>query len=213
MIVGTAALVAVVAVLTLAVATMVRRSAAAVMIVIAAIVVPYFLSAIATLPAGIADWLLRVTPAAAFAVQQATPQYPQVQRLLRAGVRLLPARAVGRVRGAVRLDRGRARPGPPTCCAGGTHSLAPSAGGSGRPETLHAEWTKLRTLPSTGWLLLAAVALTVAVERGGGRAVDLRVAAAARPTRPSSASPASRSARRSSRSSPCWRSATSTAPA
>jgi ABC-2 type transport system permease protein len=30
-------------------------------------------------------------------------------------------------------------------------------------ETLHAEWTKLRTLASTGWLLLAAAALTVAV--------------------------------------------------
>jgi ABC-type transport system involved in multi-copper enzyme maturation permease subunit len=78
MIVGTAALVAVVAVLTLAVATVVRRSVAAVTIVFAAIVVPYFLSAVATLPVGLADWLMRVTPAAAFAVQQATPQYPQV---------------------------------------------------------------------------------------------------------------------------------------
>jgi ABC-2 type transport system permease protein len=45
-------------------------------------------------------------------------------------------------------------------------SLALSAG---RPshrawaQTLHAEWTKLRTLASTGWLLLAAVALIVAV--------------------------------------------------
>ena len=30
-------------------------------------------------------------------------------------------------------------------------------------ETLHAEWTKLRTLPGTGWLLVAAAALTIAV--------------------------------------------------
>jgi ABC-2 type transport system permease protein len=30
-------------------------------------------------------------------------------------------------------------------------------------ETLHAEWTKLRTLASTGWLLLASAVLTVAV--------------------------------------------------
>jgi ABC-2 type transport system permease protein len=30
-------------------------------------------------------------------------------------------------------------------------------------EALHAEWTKLRTLSSTGWLLLGAAALTVAV--------------------------------------------------
>src|SRR5690348_15684027 len=28
-------------------------------------------------------------------------------------------------------------------------------------EALHAEWTKLRTVPSTGWLLLTAIALTV----------------------------------------------------
>ncbi len=28
---------------------------------------------------------------------------------------------------------------------------------------IHAEWTKLRTLPSTGWLLAGAIALTVAV--------------------------------------------------
>jgi ABC-2 type transport system permease protein len=31
------------------------------------------------------------------------------------------------------------------------------------PDALHAEWTKLRTLPGTGWLLLAAAALTIAV--------------------------------------------------
>jgi ABC-type transport system involved in multi-copper enzyme maturation permease subunit len=79
MIVGTAALVAVVAVLTLAVATVVRRSVAAVTIVFAVVVVPYFLAVVATLPVGVADWLMRLTPAAAFAVQQATPQYPQVQ--------------------------------------------------------------------------------------------------------------------------------------
>ncbi len=30
-------------------------------------------------------------------------------------------------------------------------------------ETLHAEWTKLRTVASTGWLLLAAAVLTVGV--------------------------------------------------
>ncbi len=79
MIAGTAALVAVAAVLTLAVGTMVRRSAAAVMILIVTIVVPYFLAFTAAVPAVIAEWLLRITPAAAFAVQQSTPQYQQVQ--------------------------------------------------------------------------------------------------------------------------------------
>jgi ABC-type transport system involved in multi-copper enzyme maturation permease subunit len=76
--VGTGMLVAVVAVLTVAVSAMVRRSVAAVTIIFTVIVVPYFLAAIVVLPVGVADWLLRVTPAAAFAVQQATPQYAQV---------------------------------------------------------------------------------------------------------------------------------------
>jgi hypothetical protein len=79
LIAGTAALIAVAAVLTLAVATMVRRSAAAVMIVIVTIVVPYFLTFTAAVPAVIGEWLLWITPAAAFAVQQSTPQYQQVQ--------------------------------------------------------------------------------------------------------------------------------------
>ena len=30
-------------------------------------------------------------------------------------------------------------------------------------QTLHAEWTKLRTLASTGWLLLAVAVLTIVV--------------------------------------------------
>jgi ABC-2 type transport system permease protein len=45
-------------------------------------------------------------------------------------------------------------------------SLALSAGQRSHrawPETLHAEWTKLRTLASTWWLLAGAVALTVTV--------------------------------------------------
>jgi ABC-type transport system involved in multi-copper enzyme maturation permease subunit len=78
-IVGTGALVAVAAVFTLAVATMVRRSAAAITITIVAIVVPYFLARTSAVPLGVANWLLRITPAAAFALQQASPQYYQVQ--------------------------------------------------------------------------------------------------------------------------------------
>jgi ABC-type transport system involved in multi-copper enzyme maturation permease subunit len=78
MVVGTAALVAVVAVLALAVGTMLRRSAAAVTLVIVAIVLPYLLGVVSVLPAAAADWVLRITPAAAFAVQQAVPQYSQV---------------------------------------------------------------------------------------------------------------------------------------
>jgi ABC-type transport system involved in multi-copper enzyme maturation permease subunit len=77
--VGTAALLAVAAVLALAVGTLLRRSAGAVTAVIAGIVLPYLLSIVpGVLPAGAEEWLLRVTPAAAFAIQQSHPAYAQV---------------------------------------------------------------------------------------------------------------------------------------
>ncbi len=75
---GTAALLAVAAVLALALGTVLRRSAAAVTLVIAVIVLPYIMGVASILPASASDWLLRITPAAAFAFLQAAPQYPQV---------------------------------------------------------------------------------------------------------------------------------------
>jgi ABC-2 type transport system permease protein len=39
-------------------------------------------------------------------------------------------------------------------------------------DALHAEWTKLRTLAGTGWLLLSAVALTVAVSAAADAAAS-----------------------------------------
>jgi ABC-type transport system involved in multi-copper enzyme maturation permease subunit len=80
-IVGTAALVAVVAVLALAAGTVLRRSATAITLVIVAIVLPYILGVASILPVGVSDWLLRLTPAAAFAIQQPMPAYPQVHAL------------------------------------------------------------------------------------------------------------------------------------
>ena len=53
-------------------------------------------------------------------------------------------------------------------------------------ETLRAEWTKLRTLPGTGWLLVAVAALTIAVSAAADAARPARPPAA-RPTRPRSA--------------------------
>jgi ABC-type transport system involved in multi-copper enzyme maturation permease subunit len=75
---GTAALLAVAAVLALAIGTALRRSAAAVTAVIVVIVLPYILGTGDVLPLGVENWLLRVTPAAAFAIQQSIPKYPQV---------------------------------------------------------------------------------------------------------------------------------------
>ena len=76
---GTAALLAVSAVLALAVGALLRRSAGAVTAVIACIVLPYLLAVLpGVLPGGAEEWLVRVTPAAAFAIQQIVPAYPQV---------------------------------------------------------------------------------------------------------------------------------------
>ena len=76
---GTAALLAVAAVLALALGALLRSSAGAVTVAVTAIVLPYFFAAaLPVLPAGPAAWLLRVTPAAGFAIQQSIPPYPQV---------------------------------------------------------------------------------------------------------------------------------------
>jgi hypothetical protein len=75
---GTAGVVAVSAVLALAVGTMLRRTAGAIAAVVVLVVLPYLLSVAAILPAGPSQWLLRLTPAAGFAIQQSIPEYHQV---------------------------------------------------------------------------------------------------------------------------------------
>jgi ABC-type transport system involved in multi-copper enzyme maturation permease subunit len=76
---GIAALFAVAAILALAVGAILRHAAGAITAVITLFVVTFFFSVpLAVLPAGAADWLLRVTPAAGFAIMQYVPAYPQV---------------------------------------------------------------------------------------------------------------------------------------
>ncbi|MFB4299279.1 hypothetical protein [Actinomadura sp. NTSP31] len=75
---GTALLFAVASVLALALATLIRRGAAAVTIIVAVLVLPYVLASGALLPDGPSGWLLRATPAAGFAIQQTVIRYPQV---------------------------------------------------------------------------------------------------------------------------------------
>lgn len=77
-IIGSGLLAAVAAVLILGVGAIVRRSAATITIAIVAIVLPYFLSVTGAVPLQAADWLLRITPAAGFALQQPYPRYSQV---------------------------------------------------------------------------------------------------------------------------------------
>jgi ABC-type transport system involved in multi-copper enzyme maturation permease subunit len=77
-IVGTAAMLAVAAVFAVALGAILRRSAAAITIAVVVVVMPFLLAALNVVPAGVGDWLLRVTPAAALAIEQSIPRYAQV---------------------------------------------------------------------------------------------------------------------------------------
>ncbi|WP_255947905.1 DUF1349 domain-containing protein [Streptomyces odontomachi] len=75
---GIAALLATAAILALSVGALIRRSAGAVTTVVVAVVLPYLLFANPFMPASVSNWLARVTPGAAFAVQQTLVRYHQV---------------------------------------------------------------------------------------------------------------------------------------
>ncbi len=77
-ILGTGAMLAVTSVLALAIGAALRRSVATVAAVVVAIVLPYILGVTGVLPAGAAEWILRLTPPAGFAMEQSVPQYQQV---------------------------------------------------------------------------------------------------------------------------------------
>ncbi|HEX3426374.1 MAG TPA: ABC transporter permease subunit [Acidimicrobiales bacterium] len=77
-IVGTGLVLAVSAVFALAVGSLFSRSAGAVTTGIVLLVLPYVLGTAQVLPTAFAQWILRITPAAAFAIQQSLPVYHQV---------------------------------------------------------------------------------------------------------------------------------------
>lgn len=72
---GFAALLALSAVLALAVGALLRRSVAAVATALVLIVLPYILATVSFLPAGAAQWLMRLTPAAGFSMLQSATEY------------------------------------------------------------------------------------------------------------------------------------------
>src|SRR5690242_14814311 len=95
------------------------------------------------------------------------PRLPAGEQRVYAAARLFPARAVGRARRAVPVGRGRTLPG---------HGPAPPE--ERMSKALYAEWTKLRTLPGTGWLLLGVVAATVIISATVSAAVSCSSTAA-----------------------------------
>ena len=152
MVVGTAGLFAVAAILALSAGAMLRRSAGAITAVVVVLIVPLILGTL--LPQGPADWLLRLTPAAAFGLQQGTPQYSQVMHTCLPYNGCYPLSPWNGF-AVLRLGPGRARR---------RHlRAAPEGRMSALREAVHAEWTKLRTVPSTAWLLATAIVLTVGV--------------------------------------------------
>lgn len=75
---GTAALFAFASVLALSFAALFQRSVLAVITGVVAVILPYILAFINALPLDVSQWLLRLTPAAGFAIQQSIHEYPQV---------------------------------------------------------------------------------------------------------------------------------------
>jgi hypothetical protein len=76
--VGLAVVLALCSVLAYVFGVLFRRGWAAVPVALALVAVPYAVTALPILPDQVAGWLLRLTPAAGFAVQQTLVEYPQV---------------------------------------------------------------------------------------------------------------------------------------
>ncbi|MFI0481450.1 hypothetical protein [Actinomadura sp. 9N215] len=77
-VVGVAAALALCAVLAFGIGVRLRRGWAAVLLGTSLVAVPYAVTAFPLLPDALSEWLLRLTPAAGFAVQQTMVEYPQV---------------------------------------------------------------------------------------------------------------------------------------
>ncbi|MFC4065779.1 hypothetical protein [Actinoplanes subglobosus] len=77
-VIGVAAVLALCAVLAYGLGVWLRRGWAAILVAVSSIAVPYAITALPLLPDAAGEWLLRVTPAAGFAVGQTAVEYPQV---------------------------------------------------------------------------------------------------------------------------------------
>ena len=75
---GMGMLLAAASVFALGIGTIVRRGAIAIAVPVVAMVLPYILATSGALPDGASNWLLKVTPAAGFAIQQSLKVYSQV---------------------------------------------------------------------------------------------------------------------------------------
>ncbi|GAA3441601.1 hypothetical protein [Planomonospora venezuelensis] len=77
-VIGVAAVLALCALLAYGLGLLTRRGPVAALLALALVAVPYAVTAVPLLPDAVSQWLLRLTPAAGFAVQQTAVEYPQV---------------------------------------------------------------------------------------------------------------------------------------
>jgi hypothetical protein len=77
---GTALLLSLAGIFAYGMGALLRRAVPAVVTVVALLVAPPILAVTSVLPPEVGAWLLRLTPAAAFAIQQGVPAYPQLSR-------------------------------------------------------------------------------------------------------------------------------------
>ena len=215
-IVGTAAMLAVAAILAVALGAILRRSAAAITIAVLVVVMPFLLTALNVVPG-------RRRRVAAAADPGRGPGDRAEHPAVRAGHRPSRRRCRATIRcrptpGSPCCACGRRRPSPSrwSCCGGGTHeralgrrradrrgarrrasddraspadaAVAPAAApGASLARALHAEWTKLRTVSGPAWLLLGVAVLTIAVSAAAVGATNCPRTWPARSTRSSSA--------------------------
>ena len=152
---GTAAILALAAVFAAALGAILRRSAAAITLSVLVVVMPFLLSALHVFPAGGGRLAAAADPGRGAGGRAERPAVLPGHDHHLAGRRgLLPAVALRRPGRAVPVD-GR---GP-----GAGAGPAPAEGRMSLGCALHAEWTKLRTVPGPAWLLLGVVTLTIAV--------------------------------------------------
>ena len=184
-VVGTGLALALLAVLALALGAVVRSSAAAITVVIAIVVLPLIIGPFLTLDGE--AWLKRITPGAGMAIQQTRERWDD---------------AIGPWPASPFCARGSPWPWwrPPSSFVGGTRERATRA--------LHAEWTKARTVRSSGWLLIGVTALTLGlgalVAASSGSTGALRRAASATWMRHGSRSPGCTPDRSPPSCSGCW---------
>ncbi len=144
---GSGALVAVTAVAVLALGTILRKSAGAVTAGIVVFLLPYILGPGGSfLSGGARELAVPPHPRRRLLRPRSFPAIRARQLPLHLRKRLLPARSLGRLRRSLRLRR--------ACPRGGRVLAAPERRVT---DAIHAEWTKLRTLDSTGWLLIGTV--------------------------------------------------------